>query len=404
MFSHIKLIKQLCSGHRIARILMILLAFFTTICVMNAITPPLMGQARHRAWRHTGVDNAAYFTDAFRFAWPGEGAYSPPAYDKLIKFLYSLNGCTPCSVDYASIQLEEQDSIGTLRIYPEPLRKAINTPMSEGVFSGATEYPDCLPIVLDYRLRNHYSIGDYVNINCEEVENIPAVVTGFLNIDNDHLSTHGGSNAKLFEFIASKALAGDPYVIIAASHPLLSEKPFMGGRKTIILLPPSGESVNDYIEGWREAISVWNLGQIDTYSEILRSETWEMAVVANMDLFMLSAWLVMLTIISLFGYCLMQSNLWSRRIAVYGMIGMSRIKMLVYIAIGGYGYFWLTTIVSLAIGNCLIGTMYADIESIRVELNVLAFAVSAFPHCVALFWDSIRILRNDSLKIWNSRR
>ena len=276
--------------------------------------------------------------------------------------------------------------------------------MSEGVFSGAAESPDCLPIVLDYRLRNRYTIGDYVNINCEQVKNIPAVVTGFLNIDNDHLSTHGGSNAKLFEFIASKALAGDPYVIIAASHPLLNEKPFMGGRKTIILLPPSGESVNDYIEGWRKAISVWNLGQIDTYTDILRSETWEMAVVANMDLFMLSAWLVMLTIISLFGYCLMQSNLWRRRLAVYGMIGMSRIKMLLYIAIGGYGHFWIATIVSLIIGNYLINTLYADVESIRLMLNILTFAVAALPHCVALVLDSIRILRSDSLKFWNSRR
>ena len=75
-------------------------------------------------------------TDAFRFSWPGEGTAAPPAYHKLMSFLDSLPGCTPCSVDYAEVHINDGDDFSIMRIYPEPLRTAIDTPLSEGTFPG----------------------------------------------------------------------------------------------------------------------------------------------------------------------------------------------------------------------------------------------------------------------------
>ncbi|MEA4898436.1 MAG: hypothetical protein VB115_09320 [Christensenellaceae bacterium] len=408
MYRRFKVMRIICNGHKLARATILILTFITTVSMLWVLPMRFIGRSRHAAWSGSGLDNAAFFTRNFRFDWYGFDDV-PPAYGRLINHLNDMDGCTATSVDYCDIYFADDPEPVVLCIYPEILRETIRTPLSEGTFESA-EGSEALPLVLDSRLRNAYEIGDKIPVLCawdgnthNEIETI-AIVTGFLSSDNDHISTLGGSSTQMLRYFAAKAMDGDSYIALVSDGSIFKEKAYTGDCSSVLLLPPKGEPVSQYIDGWRNSIAQWNLGQIDSYQEIYESDLWGMAVIGNIDYYLLTAWLMILTIASLAGYNLMQTDYLRRRLALFGMLGMTKGRMLSYIAVGGYLPFWLVNFLGLLVGNAIAITLYLNYRAVVRQLTMTTLLVTMLPHLLALCVDGIRIMRMDVLKQWNARR
>ena len=403
-----KLTRMLFGGHKAARATVLILTFITTVSMLWVLPATFIGRSRHAAWRGSGLDNVAFFTKNFRFDWFGFDKV-PPAYGRLINHLNNMEGCTAASVDYCELYLPDEIEPVVLCVYPEILRDAIATPLSEGTFESA-QGSEALPLVLDRRLRRDYEIGDTIPVVCtweaeghHEVEAL-AIITGFLSPDNDHISTLGGSNTQALRYFAAKAMDGDEYIALASDGSIFKDKAYTGDCSSVLLLPPKGEPVNGYIDGWRDGVAQWSLGQIDSYQQIYDSDLWGMAVIANLDYYLLTAWLMVLTIASLIGYNLMQTDDLRGRLALFSMLGMTKGRMLLTIAVGGYLPFWLVNILGLLVGNALAITLYLDYRGVALQVMMSTMLVTMLPHVLALCIDGIRMMRMDVLQQWNERR
>lgn len=408
MYRHCKLVHMLCSGHKLARAVVLCLTFITLLCMFVAVPMVFIAQSRHDIWKGSGLENAAFFTADFRFGWRGFETL-PPAYGKLKDRLNEMDSCTAVSVDYGEIYLSDTDIQAVLCIYPEALRQRIQTPLSEGNFK-ATAEDGALSIVLDSRLKGRYAIGDKISVQCSwniagsftEVERT-ATITGFLTRDNDHISTLGGSTAQMLQYYAAKAIGDDSYVVLV-SDTAFPSKPYTGDCTSMLLLPPAGESVESYIDHWRQEIAGMGLGQIDSYTDIRTSDLWTMSVLANVDFYLLTAWLMVLTTASLIGFSLMQTELLRQRLSMFGLIGMSKGRMLAYIAAGCYAPFWIVSALGLIAGNAMAMYTYMDYSAVMGRTTLAGLAVTMLPHTLALCVDCIRVVRMDFLKQWNAGR
>lgn len=409
MYRHIKLIRQMCGGRRLHRLAMMALVTALTLGLMMALPPFLVGYSRHQAWKDSGLQEAAFFTRAFRFNWSGAGDASPPAYDELRAFLEEMPGCVPVGVNYCDALLEGEEETVSLFLYPEALNWAVKTPLSEGNLETAQTSPEALPVVLDSRLRGRYKIGDQFPLTYAEYywydfdRQVPAVVTGFLTPDNDHLSTLGGSNARRLKYFADKATGEDPLVMVAVEHPLMGDRPYTGDRDSIILLAEEGEDVEELIPIWREAIQPLNLGQIDSYSQILSGDTFG-NILDNVDFFMLCVWLLALMVIGIFGESLMQTELWRRRLSVMGMIGMTPGKMVAYLTAGGYGSLFLVNLIGLGLGLFIATSIYEKVDVVMLPLILIVLGFTMLPGLLAFIIDAVRVLRMRPMENWNKRR
>ena len=408
MYRHCKLIHLLCSGHRLARAVVLCLTFITLLCMFVAVPMVFVAQARHDIWKDSGLEDAAFFTVDFRFGWRGFETV-PPAYGKLKDKLNEMDGCTAVSVDYGELSFADTGVEAVLCIYPEALRQRIQTPLSEGTFDAATK-DGALPIVLDSRLKDRYAIGDKISVQCSwnianfitEAERT-ATVTGFLTRDNDHISTLGGSSAQLLECYAAKAIRNDPYVALV-SDTAFPSKPYTGDCASMLLLPPAGESAEAYLDHWRHEIAGRGLGQIDSYADIRTSDLWTMSVLANVDFYLLTAWLMALATASLIGFSLMQTEVLRQRLSMFGLMGMSKGRMLVHIALGCYAPFWIVSALGLIAGNAMAISLYLDYGAVMGRTTLAGLAVTMLPHTLALCIDCIRVVRMDFLNQWNAGR
>lgn len=408
MYRHYKLTRLVCSGHSAPRAMILGLTFVTVICMFVAFPMVFIGQSRHRAWENSGLEDVAFFTADFRFGWPGFDSV-PPAYERLKEKLSNMEGCTAVSVDYAQARFEDHGPTAVLCIYPEILLQRIQTPLSEGVFA-AESIEGCLPIVLDSRLKGEYALHEKVPLQCQWERDgrrtcaaLSCVVTGFLNADNDHISTLGGSNAQALQYFAAKAIDQDAYIVLVSDAGFPS-KPYTGDCTSMLLLPPAGASADLYIDGWRKEIAPWNLGQIDRYGDIYISDVWGMAVLSNIDFYMMTAWLMALTAVSLIGFTLMQTDTLRQRLAMFGLIGMTKGRMLACVAAGCYGPFWVVNMLGLWAGNAIALALYLDYGAVMAKVTWAALAVSGLPHILALFIDCLRILKMDVRKQWDAGR
>lgn len=408
MFRQFKLTRLLCSGHILTRGFVLALLFIALICMFIAVPPVLIGYARHEPWSGSGLENVAFFTRNYRFSWQGFD-HVPPAYFNLKDKLSQMEGCTAVSVDYADVLFGEKEKAAILCIYPVALVEHIEIPLSEGGWVSTQAYGH-MPVLLDSRLRGDYSIGDHLNTACSwisrneftEVER-EAVVVGFLTAENDHISTLGGSNAQLLQYFASKAMSGDPYIMITleSSFP---DKPYTGDCTSTLLLPPIGESADSYIAAWREEITEWNLGQIDSYRDILNGDTWLMSILANVDFYFLTAWILALMVLSLIGFSIMQTETLQLRISIFELIGMSKAKVIKHVIIGCYIPIWIVNFVGIALGNLIALYMYADYTAVISHMTVISLAMTIVPHSIALAVDCNRIQRSNALQQWAAGR
>lgn len=408
MYRCCKLVLLLCSGHKLARAVVLCLTFITLLCMFVAVPMVFIAQARHDIWKDSGLENAAFFTVDFHFGWRGFETL-PPAYKKLKDKLNGIDSCTAVSVDYGEIYLSDTDIQAVLCIYPEALRRRIQTPLSEGSFEAAEE-DGVLPVVLDSRLKSRYAIGDKISVQCSwniagyltKVEKV-ATITGFLTSDNDHISTLGGSTAQMLQYYASKAIGNDSYVVLV-SDTAFPSKPYTGDCTSMLLFPPAGESVEPYLDHWRQEIAGLGLGQIDSYTDIRTSDLWTMSVLANVDFYLLTAWLMVLTTASLIGFSLMQTEVLRQRMSMFGLMGMSKGRMLAYIAAGCYAPFWIASALGLIAGNTMAMYMYMDYSAAMGRTTLAGLAVTMLPHTLALCIDCTRVVRMDFLKQWNAGR
>ena len=192
-------------------------------------------------------------------------------------------------------------------------------------------------------------------------------------------------------------------VALAVETPLLGEKPYTGDTSSILLLPPEGENVNDYLENWRARIEEWNLGQIDSYSELYWSDLWSMSVLANVDLYLLTLWLAMLALVCLIGYNLMHTEYAFTRLIAAGMIGMTKRRMLLTVVIGEYLPFWIVGGLGMLIGTALARGTYAEFGYAERSVIGIALIIAMLPHMIALGVDMIRIAKIDLLQVWGER-
>ena len=412
MFRSIKLARMLIGGKRFARSIVLALTFLTIICIFLSTPMLFIGQSRHAAWRGSGIENVGFFTKNFRFDFgyfTVGSAMVSPSYQKLRDFLDKMPGCTSASVDYLSLELDDRSVV--LCVYPEELYRAVQTPVSEGKFETSR---DQLSLVLDSRLKGTYAVGDVVMAHCawrlessesgqSKAFDVEAVVSGFLNADNDHISTLGGSNASTLRGFTAKAEGADALVALAVETPLLGEKPYTGDTSSILLLPPEGENVNDYLENWRARIEEWNLGQIDSYSELYWSDLWSMSVLANVDLYLLTLWLAMLALVCLIGYNLMHTEYAFTRLIAAGMIGMTKRRMLLTDVKGEYLPFWIVGGLGMLIGTALARGTYAEFGYAERSVIGIALIIAMLPHMIALGVDMIRIAKIDLLQVWGER-
>lgn len=412
MYRHIRLIRQICGGRQLHRLAMTVTVIALTLGLMTALPPIMVGYSRHRAWKDSGLQNVAFFTSNERFQWDSAGAPPSPAYDELRAFLDAMPGCTSAAVDYYDTCLEGIEDRVSLFLYPEALNRAVKTPLSEGTMETVQFSSNALPVVLDSRLKGRYCIGDRFMLTYAEYswydfdQQVPAVVTGFLLSDNDHLSTLGGSNARRLKFFANKAAVDDPLVIVAVEHPLLEiDKPYTGGKTSTFLLADEGEKVDDFIHIWRKEIEPLNLGQIDSYRQMHDGDIKD-CVIDNIDFAMLSAWALALMLIGIFGESLMQIELWKRRLSVMSIIGMSPSKMIAYLTIGGYGSLVLANVIGLGLGLAVAIPTYSG-DHLVVVLTPLILIVLGFtmlPGLIAFVIEVIQVLRMGPIQNWNQRR
>ena len=136
----------------------------------------------------------------------------------------------------------------------------------------------------------------------------------------------------------------------------------------------------------------------------MQSDVWGMAVLSNIDFYMMTAWLMALTAVSLIGFTLMQTDTLRQRLAMFGLIGMTKGRMLACVAAGCYGPFWVVNMLGLWAGNAIALALYLDYGAVMAKVTWAALAVSGLPHILALFIDCLRILKMDVRKQWDAGR
>ena len=412
MFRSIKLARMLVGGKRFVRGVVLALTFITMICIFLAAPMLFIGQSRHAAWQGSGIENVDFFTKNFRFDFGYtsiDDAFITPSYHRLREFLDSMPDCTSASVDYLRLDLDGRPIV--LGVYPKALCEAVQTPLSEGTFAASG---DRLSLVLDSRLKGAYAVGDTLTARCSWSLNdgktwqsdsfdVPAVVSGFLNADNDHISTLGGSNAQTLKGFTAKAEGSDALIALAMETPLLRDKPYTGDTSSILLLPAAGADIDDCLTDWRARIAEWNLGQIDDYRDLYRSDLWETSVLANVDLYLLTLWLAMLAMVCLIGYNLMHTEYAMKRLLAAGLLGMTKRRMFGMIVLGEYLPFWITNGLGLLIGVALARGSYPEFGYAEAPVILTALAITMLPHVIALGADATRIARLNLLQGWGER-
>lgn len=315
------ILRKLFRSIRGRSILLWIQIFILSLALNYCLIHPLSTITGYDAYDKSGLENAGLYTVGFQYVeWSTQE--KSPAYRQLVDELSQIAEIGVIESGFAQMS-EYPDDVMSLIVYPRSFIDRVDLPIPadpEALRNASRS--DALPLVLDHRLCNTFSIGQETQINVNNVQ-YPAYVVGFMGKSNEFF---GVPYASSYPTLDNLLRSGDSNYTVLTVHSDLLPIETNKAQSAIYMFAPLGERITDYLPGWQNQVESRWLGSVHSLEEMKAEQFMTELVGSAFELYLVCVWCIALFLVGLQGFFTNIMTRLHRQLAVYRMLGITRVQ------------------------------------------------------------------------------